>query len=170
MAAPRVARAWLAAALAVMVAVIVAAGLKPATRPIEVRLNGEFLGQGLAVTARHGTLEWVRVADLQRAVDGSAAPKGRLRHSGGSLHARAVGGCPGCPVRVVRAVVISSRVRTLEREGHVPLDDVARAFEAKVSHDTARTVYSLHVAECGWCILEPRDKGSRDSAGRLTSP
>jgi hypothetical protein len=170
MAAPQDSRAWLAAALAVAVAVIAAAGLNPAARPIEVRLNGEILGHGLAVTARQGTLEWLRVADLQRAVDGSVAPNGRLRHSGGSLHARAVGGCAGCPVRVVRAVVISSRVGTLQREAHVPLEDVARAFEARVSHDTERTVYSLHVGECGWCVLEPRGNGSRDSGGRPTSP
>jgi hypothetical protein len=124
-----------------------------------VRLNGVLLGHGLVMTARHGVLEWVRVADLQRAVDGSAAPNGRLRLAGGALHARGVGGCTGCPVRVVRAVVISSRVRTLERERYIPLEDVARAFEARVSHDTARTTYSLHAGECGWCILEPRAAG-----------
>jgi hypothetical protein len=161
MAAQRVPRARLIAVLAVMAAVIAAAGLGPAPRPIEVRLNEELLGQGLTVATRHGSLEWVRVADLQRAVDGNAAPNGRLRVAGGALHARGVGGCAGCPVRVVRAVVISSRVRMLERERYVPLEDVARAFEAKVSHDAARTVYRLHAGDCGWCVLEPRDSRSR---------
>jgi hypothetical protein len=133
----------------------------PAQRPIEVRLNGMLLGQGLVASAGLDTLAWFRVTDLQRAVDGSAAPHGRLRRSGGALYARDVGGCADCAVHVVRAVVISNRIRTMGREGFVPLEDVARAFEARLSHDTARTIYSLHADECGWCILAPRAAGVR---------
>jgi hypothetical protein len=95
MAVPRCSRPRLTAALAVAavvtlevtvvaVALAVAGPAQPVSpaRRIEVRLNDVLLGHGLVVSARHGVLEWVRVADMQRAVDGSAAPNGRLRLAG----------------------------------------------------------------------------------------
>jgi hypothetical protein len=99
---------------------------------------------------------WMRVADLRHAVDGDETVTRRLRSSGRQLHASALGSCAACRIRVVRQVVISRRVRVRAGEPYVPLEDVARAFEAKVSHDAPASVIHLHVGECRWCILEPR--------------
>jgi hypothetical protein len=131
---------------------------------IEIRLNGSRLGQGLVLGGRAGGSVWVRVVDLQRAVDGSAAPVGRLRHSGRELRATDTGGCVGCPLRVVRAVLVSSRVRVLVGEPHLPLDDVARALEARGSLDAAADRYNLHAGECRWCILAPAGEGGASRA------
>jgi hypothetical protein len=138
---------------------------RPIQRPVEIRLNGEPLGRGL-VLMEHGREEaWVRVADLGNAVDGSTAGD-RLRRSGRELHAAALGGCATCRFRVVRQVVISHRVRTWAGEPYVPLEDVARAFEAKVSLDAGASVIHLHVGECRWCILEPQQTSVGRSAPR----
>lgn len=127
---------------------------RPVQHAVEIRLNGERLGRGLVLVEQGREEAWVRVADLKQAVDGST-PGERLRSSGRELHAAALGGCATCRFRVVRQVVISRRVRARAGEPYVPLEDVARAFEAKVSQDTGASVIHLHVGECRWCILEP---------------
>jgi hypothetical protein len=128
---------------------------RPAERTVEVRLNGERLGHGVIVLERGRAEASMRVADLRQAVDGSGAGN-RLRSSGRELHAVALGGCVSCRFQVVRQVVISRRLRVRAGEAYVPLEDVARAFEAKVSQDAGASVIHLHVGECRWCILEPR--------------
>jgi hypothetical protein len=147
-------RAVLAVALTMLAHGTAAAQDRPVERTVEIRLNGERLGRGLVLAGRGGAEAWMRVADLRDGVDGSAG--NRLRTSGRELHAAAPGGCATCRIRVVRQVVISRRVRVRAGEAYVPLQDVARAFEAKVSQDAGASVIHLHVGECRWCILEPR--------------
>jgi hypothetical protein len=142
---------------------------RPVQRAVVIRLNGERLAQGLVVVERGREGAWVRVADLRHAVDGSTAGN-RLRNSGRELHAIALGGCAACRFRVVRQVVISRRVRVWGDEPHVPLEDVVRAFEAKVSQDPGASVIHLHVGECRWCILEPRPKEARAASGAEVPP
>jgi hypothetical protein len=132
-------------------------------RAVEIRLNGERLGRGLVLVERGREGVWMRVADLRHAVDGAGTAT-RLRSSGRELHASALGGCTACRYRVVRQVVISRRVRVRAGEPYVPLEDVARAFEAKVSQGAGAAVIHLHVGECRWCILEPRPM----EAGRVS--
>jgi hypothetical protein len=176
---PRVARgAWRgasarpAAALLLQVVLAVAApALTPGTaamaqnrtverqvqRAVEIRLNGERLGRGLVLVQRGREEAWLRVADLMHAVDGTIDGN-RLRSSGRELYAVGVGGCATCRFQVVRQVVISRRLQARSGELYLPLEDVARAFEAKVSHEPGAFVIQLHVGECRWCILEPRPR------------
>jgi hypothetical protein len=142
---------------------------RPVQRAVEIRLNGEPLGRGLVLVERGREEAWVRVADLRNAVDGSTAGD-RLRWSGRELHAAALGGCATCRFRVVRQVVISRRVRDRAGEAYVPLEDVARAFEAKVSQDAGASVIHLHVGECRWCILEPRPVEAGAASGTEVPP
>jgi hypothetical protein len=150
---PALAAGLLVAGAAAGASIVGTAGVVPAERLVAVNLNGTRLGQGLVLGSETGEQAWLRLLDLQRAVDGPAAPQGRLQRSGRELHATEVGGCPACRVRIVRAVLVSGRVRILAREPYVPLDDVVRAFEGTL--DAARDLYSLHVGECRWCILTP---------------
>lgn len=112
----------------------------------------------------------MRVADLLLAVDGpTAAGSGRLSLRGSSLYATKLGGCSGCPVRVKRGVLVSSRIREVAGEPYVPLADLLRAFEGRLVVERARKVYGIHVGQCSWCILEPNvDEGRRE--GRSLSP
>jgi ribosomal protein L37E len=132
-----------------------AAQARAVERPVEIRLNGERLGRGLMLVEQGREEVWLRVADLWHAIDGSDAGK-RLRRSGRELYAAELGGCAACRFGVVRQVVVSRRVRDRAGEPYVPLEDVARAFEAKVSQVAGASVIHLHVGECRWCILEPR--------------
>lgn len=123
---------------------------------VEVRVNGRALAPGLIVPAAAGREEvFVSVAGLARAIDG-AAPQGqpRLRVAGPALYAAAEGGCPGCPVRVRRPVLISPRLRTIGTEPYLPLSDLVRAFEGKLSADRAAGVYTIFAGSCHWCVLE----------------
>lgn len=129
------------------------AGLREPT----VLLNGNPLGRA-SLEGRHGAREdaLLRVADLAMAVDGPAP--GARRHldlRGASLYATALGGCESCPVRVKRAVLISSRLRLVNEEPYLPLRDLVRALEGKLEVDTATGVYGIHAGACTWCILEP---------------
>jgi hypothetical protein len=142
---------------------------RPVQRAVEIRLNGERLGRGLVLVEQDHEEVWLRVADLRTAVDG-ATTGDRLRSSGRELHAAAPGGCADCRVRVVRQVMISRRVRARAGEAYVPLEDVARAFEAKVSHDPGAAVIHLHVGECRWCILEPRPMETGAASGTEVPP
>jgi hypothetical protein len=142
---------------------------RPVQRAVEIRLNGERLGRGLVLVEQGREEAWVRVADLRTAVDGFTTG-GRLRSSGRELHAAAPGGCATCRFQVVRQVVISRRVRERAGEPYVPLEDVARAFEAKVSHEPGASVIHLHVGECRWCILEPRPMEAGAGAGAEGAP
>jgi hypothetical protein len=182
--ARRVASARPAAALLLQVVLAVAAPtLTPGTaavaqdrtverqvqRAVEIRLNGERLGRGLVLVEQGREEAWLRVADLMHAVDGSIEGN-RLRNSGRDLYAAGVGGCAACRFQVVRQVVISRRLRVRVGEAYVPLEDVARAFEAKVSHEPGAFVIHLHVGECRWCILEPRPMEASAASGSEVPP
>ncbi len=125
---------------------------------VEVRLNGRLLAPGVAAPAAPGKGEvFVSVAGLARAVDG-ATPNGRsrLRIEGRALYAAVEGGCAGCHVQVRRPVLISPRLRVIGAETYLPLEDLVRAFEGKLSADRAAGVYTIFAGDCSWCVLEPR--------------
>lgn len=142
---------------------------RPSQRAVEIRLNGERLGRGLVVVEQGREEAWLRVGDLRNAVDGSTTGD-RLQTWGQELHAAAAGGCATCRYQVVRQVVISRRVRLRAGQPYVPLEDVARAFEAKVSQDPDASVIHLHVGECRWCILEPRPMPASVKSGAEVQP
>lgn len=134
--------------------------LSQEAREVEIRLNGRPLGRGrLVARGDPGEAVYLRVADLTLAVDGpSPAAKAHLRLRGSFLYALALGGCEGCAVRVNRSVVISSRVREIEGQTHLPLGDLVRAFEGRLEVETAGKVYGIYAGACSWCILAPNDR------------
>jgi hypothetical protein len=126
-------------------------------RPV-IELNGQPLARGVMLRS---ALSWrsdelfVPLCDLRLAVDGPGAGRGsRLRQEGRQLVATRTGGCEGCRVRVARAVLVSSGVRYVANEPHVPLADIVRAFEGRLDVDPHAGVYRIHAGVCRWCVLE----------------
>jgi hypothetical protein len=125
---------------------------------VEVRLNGRLLAPGVAAPAVLGKGEvFVSVAGLARAVDGANSNgHSRLRIEGRALYAAAEGGCAECYVQVRRPVLISPRLRVIGAETYLPLPDLVRAFEGKLSVDHRGGIYTIFAGSCNWCVLEPR--------------
>jgi hypothetical protein len=132
------------------------------SRTVEVHLNGHPFMQGVAVRSSGDEEILVAVEALQRAIDGPPLASGRkssaprLRLEGTKLFAAAAGGCPDCPVRITRAVIVTSRVRVIDGAPWFPLADLVTAFEARLEIDAAKSVYGIYAGTCRWCILEPR--------------
>ena len=149
----------LIAAILVVVAVGSWAFFRPSVEPApqqavagDVTINGNPIAHAL-VTERGAV--YVSVPDLARAIDGNANE--RLQVKGASLLAINDGACKGCAIVVRRAVQISSKVRLFPNGPYIPLDDVVRAFEARLD-TTTQTNFNLYVGSCSWCILAPREK------------
>jgi hypothetical protein len=130
-----------------------------------IELNGQVLARGVMLRS---SLPWcsdelfVPLRELRRAVDGTDAVRGsRLRHDGRQLVATRTGGCDGCRVRVARAVLVSSGVRYVANEPHVPLADIVRAFEGRLDVDPHAGVYRIHAGVCRWCVLEVVGRAAR---------
>lgn len=138
-----------------------------ARRPV-IHLNGRPLADGIVVRTARGAEVFVPVIALARALDGPDATIGeartasvasspaRLRLDRNKLFAASPGGCPGCPARVSRLVVISTRVRTSGGVSALPLEDLVAAFEGSLEIDSTRTRYAIHAGKCTWCILGPQ--------------
>lgn len=144
----------------VAVAALVAAdsGQAPHTR-FSVILNGLPLGEAESLEGAF----YMPVAAVARAVDGdSVINTPRIRVEGNRLVAVRRGGCPQCPVRVRRAVVISADVRAVARRLSVPMDDVVGAFEGRLHVDSSARRLDIHVGQCTWCILEPSPRSPLD--------
>jgi hypothetical protein len=125
---------------------------------VEVRLNGRLLVAGVIVRGASQREEvFVPAAGLALAIDGPPPrAQSRLRVEGESIFAARVGACRDCQVQVRRPVMISSRLRYIGGEVHLPLTDLVRAFEGKLSVDRAARVYTIFAGDCNWCVLEPR--------------
>ena len=128
----------------------------PATAAVVVNLNGRKLADATRQTGSGGEEVLVSIADIMRAVDGAAPSTSRLRVTGRTLLAAAVGNCDRCTVRVVRPVVMSSDVRVVDGVPLFPLDDLVKAFEGRLEVNAERTVYGIFAGKCTWCILEPQ--------------
>jgi hypothetical protein len=118
-----------------------------------VNLNGQPLARA---RIHNGTAVFVNVDDLARAVDGIATTR-RLKIIGSSLVAVASGGCKGCNLAVHRHVQISAHVKQFANGPHIPLNDLARALEARVDTAGANS-FNLYVGTCTWCVLAPQSK------------
>ena len=118
----------------------------------DVTINGKPIARAL-VTERG--VVYVSVPDLARAIDGDN--KNRLRINGASLLAIKDGACKGCAIAIRRAVQISGNVRFFPNGPHIPLDDLVRAFEARLDTE-AQTNFNLYAGSCSWCILAPQEK------------
>lgn len=130
------------------------------SRAVSIQLNGRWLADGVAIQTGAGEEVLLPVAALARAVDGDAglsesSSRLRLDAKGSSLFAARVGGCGGCPARVVRTVIVSSRIRSVAGALALPLADLVAAFEGRLEADSARTLFGIHAGKCTWCILEP---------------
>lgn len=144
----------------VTIAALVVAGAEHAVRTrFSVILNGVQLGEALSSEGGF----YMPVAAVARAVDGdSGIGTPRIRVEGHRLVAVRRGGCPQCPVRVRRAVVISADVRPVARKLSVPMDDVVGAFEGRLHVDSSARRLDIHVGQCTWCILEPSPQSPLD--------
>ena len=123
-------------------------------RPVvgDVTVNGRPIANTL-ITERGRV--YVSVPDLARAIDGGQNK--RLRVKGASLLAIEDGACKTCDLIVRRAVQISDNVRIFPNGPYIPLDDLARALEARLD-TTTHTTFNLYVGSCSWCILAPLEK------------
>ncbi|MFH1833784.1 MAG: hypothetical protein ABH877_02065 [bacterium] len=98
----------------------------------------------------------VAVVDLARALDGTEEiGGGRLLVRGSRLFATRTGGCPGCPLRVRRPVLVSSRVTPPEKGRYLPLADLILALEGQLEGGASAGDIRIRVGPCRWCILEP---------------
>ena len=123
---------------------------------VVVNLNGRKLADATRQSGAGGEEVLVSIADIVRSVDGAASSTSRLRVTGRTLLAAAVGNCDRCAVRVVRPVVMSSDVRVVDGILLFPLDDLVKAFEGRLEVNAERTVYGIFAGKCIWCILEPQ--------------
>lgn len=140
---------------------------------VRVRLNDRPFATAVRLEdAASGEGVFLRVRDLARAVDGDGpSTRPRLRLAGDRLYAVALGGCEACTVQVRRTVLLSSRVRTIDREGYLPLEDVVRALEGRLERDDAGRAYGIFAGACTWCILEPKRAGEQSvGQGRNAIP
>ena len=128
----------------------------PATRRVSVLLNGRKLADGAVIPAAGGEEVFIPVSALARAVDGDHAARPRVRVESERLLAIETGACDSCIVRVMRAVVVSQRVRAIEGNQSFPLADLVTAFEGRLEVDGARNTYGIYAGKCTWCILAPR--------------
>lgn len=150
-------------ALVVVAALTAAASQRAASERFAVLLNGVRLGDAVS---REGGF-YIPVAAVARAVDGdSVVGPPRIRVERNRLIALRRGGCPKCPVRVNRAVVISAKVRDVARSLSVPMDDLVGAFEGRLQVDPSRRRLNIHVGMCTWCILEPSPRSALDRSIR----
>ena len=142
--------------LALALPLLAAAHAPP--RRVTITVNGRRVAEGLAVGAggHAGDAVFVPVDAVMRAVDGASPAAPHLRLTGATLSAIAEGGCGDCALRVARPVVISSRVRAVERAPAIPLPDLVAALEGRLEADAAGGVYGIFAGKCTWCILEPR--------------
>lgn len=122
---------------------------------VEVRVNGAVLGSALVTDANPWPAGvYLPFQTLRHAIDGTDS-RSRLRVERSAVFAAATGACRSCIVRVNRAVLISSELHFVEGVAYVPLSDVVRALEGRMTTDVRRTVVTIHVGKCAWCILEP---------------
>lgn len=152
-------RAARLAASACLTLVLLAAGWPSAPRSVEVHLNGRALTHGLAFLGVGGEVAvYVPVSGLAQAIGGSAGTwRSWLRLEDLSLFAASEGGCVGCPVHIRRPVLISSRLRLIEGEPHLPLPDLVTAFEGRLGVDAPSGIYTIFAGRCTWCVLEAQD-------------
>jgi hypothetical protein len=146
-------------ACALLTALLVAAGNDRAPRRVQVHLNDRPLAPAVVLEEPGGRRTvYVAVTGLARAIGGSDRHWRRwLRLEGSSLFAAAEGGCAACIAHVRRPVLISSRLRMIGSEPHLPLADLVAAFEGKLSADEPSGVYTIFTGSCTWCVLEVRD-------------
>lgn len=146
-------------ASALLVTLCLAATGEREPRRVEVRLNGRLLAPAVVLDEAGGRRTvFVAVTGLARAIGGSTGHwRSWLRLEGSSLFAAAEGGCATCVAHVRRPVLISSRLRMIGSEPHLPLSDLVAAFEGKLSADERAGVYTIFTGNCTWCVLEARD-------------
>lgn len=119
-----------------------------------VYLNGTRFLEAFDANDSHRQ-PYVRVSALRHAIDGTGRSGPRLHVSGTVLAARDTGGCAGCPARVIRAVVISTRVEEVDGQSVLPLADVVAAFEARLERAGPPDRLTIYAGRCTWCVLAP---------------
>ena len=133
-----------------------------------IRINGVAVGRAIASGGGNGAAESIiAIDDIAGVIDGPARSGRRhLLLQGSRLFATRTGGCPKCPLRVRRAVLLSARVTRRGGRSYVPLADLVLALEGRIEEANGARDIRIRVGSCSGGAFSSLDPGEMRAGAR----